>query len=297
MEDLKSILDPYKEGVRRAVLTETGLVRDKKHDPDKEECAVLSEVCRIVFDSESRDSLTLLERAYNDNIPAAWDALFDDVRLGLVIPRVDLFIRPIMVSMQHASSAKILYVSGMLAVAYAKSTGALKLDGPFDVHNTVAALRALSTDALYPALVDTYQQVMAYTVPAIEDVATCITEHPASCALFIKHPHLDHLCTLFPELVTVLVDAASSVSVTQRQPYMVMLALMARQGHRVTSNIALDTLTKLRSSKFHLNLAASAAIVACSQKDQDPVVMSLCMLVETLCTVIQKSCDIDTLEV
>ena len=101
--------------------------------------------------------------------------------------------------------------------------------------------------------------------------------------------------TLFPDLLMVLASAAEAVPVSKRQPYMMMMALLVRQGHRVNSPVALDTLAKLRSTKFHLNLAAASAIVA-SSTQQDPTVTSLCMLIETLCTVIQKSCHIDILD-
>jgi len=299
MDDLRRILDPYKEGVRRAVVTETGLVRDMKHDPDKEECAVLSEVCRIVFEAETRDVRELLERAYIHNIEAAWNALFDDVRLGLVIPHVDKFVSNIMINMHHTTSAQQLYVSGKLIVTYAHKANLQKIQEPFDASVVVKVLESLSTDVLYPDLVDVYQQVVTVTIPPIDDVADIIMKTPSSCALFIRHPHIDHLCTMFPALLTVLADAAASVSVTRRQPYMVMLALMTRQGHRLDAerSVALDTLTGLRSTKFHLNVAASSAIVAGSQKNQDPRVVSLCVLIETLCSVIQKSCNLDTIEV
>lgn len=299
MDDLKRILDPYKEGVRRAVVTESGLVRDMKHDPGKEECDVLSEVCRIVFEAETRDVRELLERAYVHNIEAAWNALFDDVRLGLVIPHVDMFVTNIMINMHHTTSAKHMYVSGKMIVSYAQQADIQKIRDPFDASVVVKNLESLSTDALYPDLVEVYQQVMAVTIPPIDDVADIIMNTPSSCAFFTKHPHVDHLCTMFPALLTVLADAADAVPVTQRQPYMVMLALMTRQGHRLEAQrtVALETLKGLRSTKFHLNIAASSAIVAGSQKNQDPAIVSLCVLIETLCSVIQKSCNIDTVEV
>jgi hypothetical protein len=296
METLKGILDPYKEGVRRAVITDTGLVRDKKYEPEKNECAVLSEVCRVVFDAEPRDIDLLLEKTYINNIQSAWNALYDDVKLGLVVPRVEMYMKHIMAHMRGSTSAKQVYISGKLAVAYAKKTETVKLHEPFDTQATVNTIKSFATDELYPDLIETYQEVIQYTIPSIEDVANVIQAQPDTCALFLKHPHLDHLCTLFPDLLMVLSSAASTVHVAERQPYMMMMALLVRHGHRVDSPVALDTLAKLRSTKFHLNLAAASAIVASTTPRQDPTVTSLCMLVETLCTVIQKSCHIDILD-
>lgn len=296
METLKTLLDPYKEGVRRAVITDAGLIRDKKFEPDKDECTVLSEVCRVVFDTETRDARALIQKAYIDGLETAWNALFDDVRLGLTVPNTEMYVQHIMAHTRSTTSAKKLYVSGVLLVAHAKKTGVLKLKEPFDVHMTAKVIETFSTDPLYDDIVHVFQEVVQYTIPPIEDVADVITACPKMCALFPKHPHIDHLCTLFPNLVKVLSDAAATVPVTARQPYMVMLALMVRHGHHVNSTVAIETLTRLRSTKFHLNLAASSAIVATSASQQDPTVTALCMLVETLCTVIQKSCNIDTLE-
>lgn len=295
METLRNILDPYKEGVRRAVITDTGLVRDKKFEPAKDECAVLSEVCRVVFDAEPRDIDLLLEKTYINNIQSAWDALYDDVKLGLVIPKIDVYLKHIMAHTRGSCSPKQMYISGKLAVAYAKKTETVKLQEPFDVKATVDTMESFVTDPLYQDIVQTYQEVVQYTIPPIEEVAEIIQQRPNTCALFLKHPHLDHLCTLFPDLLMVLASAAEAVHVSKRQPYMMMMALLVRQGHRVNSPVALDTLAKLRSTKFHLNLAAASAIVA-SSTQQDPTVTSLCMLIETLCTVIQKSCHIDILD-
>lgn len=291
IKTIQSLLDPLHHGVRRAVVTDDGLVQDKTHHPDLTEIQVLSNICHVVFHTEPRDAQTLLHRAFIEDIQTAWDALADDIRLGIVeYTGFESYIQHVYPCIRNAYTFEKVYVAASLLAAYHEATD-IPMNGKIQFQECVSAVRKYTTHPKYQDLVAAFQKLVRSIMFPVRDIGDILTTNPESCDLCIYHPHIDQVCISHPEVVQILSDAAMALAPPKRQPYMVMLALFSRHGSRITHPVGLDTLVALRHHTFHLNLAAASAVLA--QPQTDSTVASLCALIETLCTVIQKTCHID----
>lgn len=285
MDRIRTILDPYAKGVRRAVVNDAGLIQDKTAYPQGTEIEAISHVCHIVFDTEPRDAASLLHRAYIERRQSAWKALADDLRLGLEVTGTETYVPHVFASIAHPSSAEECYVSGKIAQSYYST---------IDDH-TVSTMPSLTVQSVVDAVYTFYDQD---TVAVYQDIVKChgfspsdlgqvMTERPETCELFLMYPEMDQVCLEHPDLLQRLSDAAINVPVSERRPYMMMLATLSRQGSRVSHDVGLDTLVHAKS-KFSVHTLAAAAVL--SQHPENPkTVRSLCALVETLCTALQRS--------
>lgn len=279
MEDLRRILDPFSQKIRRAVLCPTtGCIIDKTKAPDQPEIDSISEICSRILDVEPRHSKELLHRAIVLNKMEAWNALYDDIRLGYTF---DASMYQIMLHhhLMNTRSCQQLYVIGVLF--------GNRIDG-LDIQDISTAIQQYTKDPLYIPTIEIYQKIVQVLCPDTEDVAQILLHHPELSGLFATHPLLVDVYVKHRNLPTVLCDYALSVDVSQRYYPLSIVAIFIHNGLHIQHPVGLDTLCQLRRKKFDIKVCAAACVVSQSSSTTTPEIKHLCTLIETLCATIQR---------
>ena len=284
MDTLRVLLDPLDRGViprRVAVLQDSGLVVDRLWAPDAAEVDVLSEIAHLFFATEPRRPGDLLRRALIDDVPTAWDALRDDISLGIPVP-VRGFEEHVVRHLSARPTATRAYVCGHLLLAAGPDAGAWKT---LDLSAVVRHLAALDSEAAFLV----FQRVLETAPLPIAQVAEILRATPGAAAMFLGHPHLVQLVSVDRELPGALCDYAASRPVAQRYPALAIVAIMCHSGMKFAHPVGLDTLRSLRKAKFDVALAAAAAVIAQQSAPESPDIAALAGIVETLAANLQKA--------
>lgn len=268
MDAVKSLLDPCGYGIprRAVVLPETGLVCDKTRAPDLPELDCLSQLCHVLFGTEPRDPELLMRRALDD-IPAAWDALKDDLLLGISFDVPHDLVGEFVRVLSHAPNATQAYVCLKLVPQHARIESVLLSCLSLRDDLVLNACSSLSID--------------------VHTMAHMLVTHPRSAAIFVTHPKLLDVYRLQPTVCTVLCDHAMTLPVNDRYPPLSVVAQLVHSGIAPPKDhpVVLDTLTTMRRN-YDVKLAAAAAVLG--QSHSDPTVRALSRVIETLGATIQR---------
>ena len=277
MEDaLRRILDPLGRGIpRRAAIDPcTGLVVDKVHHPRLKEIDALSEICHIVFRTEPRDPVHVLHRALVLNSRSAWDALRDDVSLGITYKIAGDDVGHVIRCLLTQPNETQAYVCSELISANPLEKWS------FDFDAVARHLATLESDTVYEA----FQKVTGLMTISTEHLGRLVAEHPHTCRIFLSMPRLADAYS--PEIVDVLCRYARTLRPAQRYPPLAFLATLAHAGVYVPPDVGIDTMVKLRKSTYDAKIAAAAAVII--QGSSDETTRAFGNVIESMAAHLQK---------
>ena len=261
MEDkLKRILDPLGRGIprRAAIDPQTGLVVDKVCHPRLKEIDALSEICHVVFRTEPRDPRHVLHRALVLNTSTAWDALRDDVSLGISYKIAGDDVCHVIRCLLTQPNETQAYVCSMLI-----TTNPLE-KWSFDVDIVARHLATLDSDMVCEA----FQKVAGLMTISTEHLARLIAEYPQTCRIFLSTPRLADVYSHSPEIVGILCRYAETLRPAHRYPPLAFLATLCHAGVYVPPDVGIDTMVKLRKTTYDAKIAAAAAVIIQGSSDQ-----------------------------
>ena len=284
MEDIRRIVNPLGARIRRAVLTDTGLLADQADHPSLPEIDMLSEICGRLFPgTEPRHSPILLQRAFKFNVITAWAAIYDDLKCDVKFD-VSSYTDDFASEMLRATNWKHLYV----VAKFASSTAGWTLDDPESIQSLIRQFVIMVKECdqdLASNMMEVLQDVVSQINPSVDTVYKTVMEMPSSAGLFIKHQELSHLA-MKVGIGHCVCEYTATQRAEDRYYTLAFVAKLIQLGHRVTHPVGLDTLTSLSSKRFDIHIAAAAAVIA--REDDDPTVRHLTRLIETLAATIHS---------
>lgn len=263
---VRSILDPTGRGPPRRAVYTTHVV-DKTEAPNERELDALSELCRLLFDTEPREPRDLLRRCFEGRA-TAWKALEDDVRLGYEVP------------LEPDDAPKMLeYLRGSLVTtAIASSCGML-------IPKTPAEWWAAGSWAdIFPkiprASYDDFKMVARHVSASVETVARILRDRPDAAPLF---------ATMRPGDLKLACDdpAVASALTTYAEHHPEdhgALAILGIVG-KADPELGLAVLARVPRSKIDLRTVAAAALAL--QRSEDKRIKNAGMIIEALCARVQ----------
>lgn len=281
MEDLRRILSPLGQPIRRAVLLSTGLVADKKDHPELSEVDALSELCAHVFPVEPRHTPLLLRKAFSYNVDSAWQAIHDDLSCNIDMD-ASAYVEEFTRHMIAATSRNQMFS----VCSFAVNTPQWHLDAtddPEPVDRLLDAFVRYLDTTRGSDMVELFQAIVARCIPNVDAVYTRIMQTPSSAVLFLRHPEIGHL-VMKAGVGQHICEYATTLRPEDRYHPLAVVATLMQRGHSVRHAVGLDTLMALSSKRFDIGVAAAAAVIA--REDENDVVRQLARLIESLAATI-----------
>lgn len=251
---LRALLDPLGRGVpRRAVYTD--VITDLTDAPDAPELDAVSEICHLVFGTETRHPGTLLTRALDLDIPSAWSALCDDLTTGHAFAVTDR----VAAAVPHALLRRPPTEARTVACALLAASAPDALRAPLrarlvDIVGVQAALAS-------PAAVASLQKLVTAAAPPPADVATILTRYPyAAKAVLLCDLRAAHACDP-GGVVQSLETYARARAPLARTDALSALAALVQQGVAVRTDLGAETLVRVAGLKYDVRLAAACAVL------------------------------------
>jgi hypothetical protein len=275
---VRAILDPLGQGIprRAAIHSETGLVVDILRYPGLKEVDALSEICHAVFQTEPRDPSQLVHRALVLNVATAWNALRDDLSLGITYKIAGDDVGHVIRCLMTQPNETQAYVCSTLI-----TTNPLE-QWSFDVERVITHVATLDSDAVC----DAFQRVITFLGVSMDLAGRIVSENPHTCRLFLRCPKLADVYTYAPGVVGAVCDYARSLRPSQRYPPLAFLAILCHAGIRVPPDVGVETMVKLRKTTYDAKLAAAAAVII--QGSEDSTVRAFGNVIESLAAHLQK---------
>ena len=275
---LRSLLDPLGRGIPRRVVIDphTGLVTNKLVCPRLKEVDVLSEICHIVFNTEPRDQQRILYRALILNVSTAWNALREDISLGITYKIAGDDVGHVVRCLLNQPNETQAYVCSAFITSNPLEHWS------FDLSHVTRHLAHIESDTVCEA----FQKVLQLLGFSMTHLAQLVTECPHTCRMFLTMPRLADVYTHMPEIVDILCRYTASLRPIQRYPPLAFLAILCHSGIHIPPDVGIETMIKLRKTSYDAKIAAAAAVII--QGSSDESTRAFGNVIESLAAHLQK---------